>query len=153
MIINDMLLGLGLPLECGRIVTTNGSCFYDSVLALLEDTEIKQSISSCARNITTFQELRLALANFMETNDDLHGLAQFQIQKEITLASKNLTWPRYLLKIKEPNEWADELIVMCMAIFLGKDIMQVSSGSIKENPWYRIPGQIEGWPALSPHLH
>ena len=48
--------------------------------------------------------------------------------------------------MKEPNTWADELAIMSMAIFLGKDIMQVSKDSKKDNPWYIIPGQLQGWP-------
>ena len=48
--------------------------------------------------------------------------------------------------MREPFEWADELVIRCMALFLGKDIMQISKDSKKTNPWYIIPGQVEGWP-------
>ena len=99
-----------------------------------------------ARYITSIQDLRLSLANFMEVNTMLHGLEQFQIQRDYILDEKKLTWTRYLATIRNPTEWADELVVMCMALFLGKDIMQFSDRAIKTNPWYRIPGLIVGWP-------
>ena len=62
--INSLLIDLGLPLETGRVVTTNGNCFYDSVLALLEDPNINKSIASHAKHIADIREyrdLRLAL--------------------------------------------------------------------------------------------
>ena len=122
-----MLISLDKPLECGKVVTTDGSCFYDSVLANLEEPEIRQSIASHVRNITSIQDLRSCLAHFMDINTMLHGLEQFQMQREITLTDKKLTWTRYLEEIRKPNEFADEL-VMFMAIFLGKDITHISLG-------------------------
>ena len=89
--INNLLLCLDLPLKCGRVVNTSGSCFYDTVLALLEDPEIKQNISSHAKHITNIQDLRLALANFMETNTTLQSLEHFLLQRDDTLADKKLT--------------------------------------------------------------
>ena len=77
--INKLLLSMNLPLECGRVVNTSGSCFYDSVLANIENPVIKQSIAFNARNVTSIQDLRLSLANFMEVNTMLHGLEQFRV--------------------------------------------------------------------------
>ena len=144
--INKLLLSMNLPLECGRVVNTSGSCFYDSVLANIENPVIKQSIAFNARNVTSIQDLRLSLANFMEVNAMLHGLEQFQVQRDFTLTDKKQTWTRYLATIRDPYGWADELVVMCMALFLGKDIMQFSDRSVKTKPWSRIPGQVDGWP-------
>ena len=42
--------------------------------------------------------------------------------------------------------WADELVMICTAIFLGKNIWQISCTSKKERPWLVIPGKIPGWP-------
>ena len=67
--INNLLLCLNLPLECGRIVNTDGSCFYDSVIAIIEDPVINQSDTFNARNINSIQNLRLSLANFMEASN------------------------------------------------------------------------------------
>ena len=98
--INNMLISLDMPLECGRVVTTDGSCFYDSVLANLEEPEIRQSIASHVRTITPIQDLWSSLAHFMETNTMLHGLQQFQMQRDINRTDKKLTWTRYLEEIK-----------------------------------------------------
>ena len=127
-------------------MNTNGSCFYYSVLAIIEDPVIRQGVAFNARNVTSIQDLRLSLANFMEVNTILHGLEQFQMQRDVTLEENKLTWTRYLATIRDPYGWADELVVMCMALFLGKDIMQFSDSAIKTKPWYIIPGQIPGWP-------
>ena len=76
------------------------------------------------------QDLRLSLAHFMETNATLQGCEQFQMQRDNTLANKKLTWNEYLAEMRQSNEWADELVVMCMAIFLGKDIIFFGSNVI-----------------------
>ena len=68
------------------------------------------------------------------------------MQRDFTLTDKKLTWTRYLATIRDPYGWADELVVMCMALFLGKDIMQFSDSSVKTKPWCVIPGQVDGWP-------
>ena len=80
--INNLLFSLNFPLECGRIVNTDGSCFYDSVIANIEDPVIRQSVAFNAKNITSIQDLRLSIANFMEANTLLHGLEQFQMQRD-----------------------------------------------------------------------
>ena len=62
--INSLLINLGLPLECGRVVTTDGNCFYDSVLALLENPNINKRIAFHAKHIADirkYRDLRLAL--------------------------------------------------------------------------------------------
>ena len=56
---------MNLPLECSRVVNTDGRCFYDYVIAIIEDPVIKQSDTFNARNINSIQNLRFSLANFM----------------------------------------------------------------------------------------
>ena len=48
--------------------------------------------------------------------------------------------------MQRDGEWADELVIICMAIILEKDIWHISTTSNKEHPWSPIPGQIHGWP-------
>ena len=56
---NNLFIKLKLPLQCGRTVTSNGNCFYDSVIALLEDPNISLGITSPAKDITNYRELCL----------------------------------------------------------------------------------------------
>ena len=56
---NNLFIELKLPLQCGRTVTSNGNCFYDSVIALLEDPNISLGITSPAKDITNYRELCL----------------------------------------------------------------------------------------------
>ena len=89
--INKYLVKLGLPYQCGRIVRTDGNCFYDSVFAFLEDPKIRRGINSRAKHITNYKDLRFALAEFMETNETLHEIGTFQTQRNYTLKQKTLT--------------------------------------------------------------
>ena len=86
--INKFLVKLKLPFQCGRIVSTDGNCFYDSVLALLEDPKVSRGINLRAKNITNYKDLRIALAEFMETNETLHEIGTFQTQRNYTLKQK-----------------------------------------------------------------
>ena len=159
--INIFLQRLGLNLECAREVFTNGHCFYDSIVAVAEDPRIRSTLSQDAQHILAgrstlskdarhiVRDFRIALANFMGTNVILHGLMWFEEYKRATLAgnrNKGKTWRKYLQEVAHTNEYADQLQVMCMALFCGKDIWQVSEESLPDNPWVVIPGQAEGWP-------
>ena len=86
--INKCLVKLRLPYQCGRIVSTDGNCFYDSVFAFLEDPNIRRGINSRAKHITNYKDLRFALAEFMETNETLHEIGTFQTQRNYTLKQK-----------------------------------------------------------------
>ena len=159
--INIFLQRLGLNLECAREVFTNGHCFYDSIVAVAEDPRIRSTLSQDAQHILAgrstlskdarhiVRDFRIALANFMGTNVILHGLMWFEEYRRATLAdkrNKGKTWRKYLQEVAHTNEYADQLQVMCMALFCGKDIWQVSEESLPDNPWVVIPGQAEGWP-------
>ena len=64
---NKLLKDSGLQVVCSRRVATNGDCFYDTVLALLEDGAIRQNIAFRAKDIHTVEDLRRAIAHFMKT--------------------------------------------------------------------------------------
>ena len=67
-------------------------------------------------------------------------------KKANALRHLDISWEEYLAKMKRSYEWADELVIICMAIFLGKDILQILHNTKQENPWNTIPGKIDGWP-------
>ena len=92
--------------------------FYDSVLAFLEDPKIRRGINSHAKHITNYKDLRFALAEFMETNETLHEISTFQTQRNYTLKQKNLNWKDYMTKMREPYEWADELVKSNLVIHM-----------------------------------
>ena len=88
---HQVLDRLGLPFICRRDVAADGDCFYDSVLALLEDPEIQKNIAGRAKGITSITMLRYALAHFMETNDTLHSLEVFIVHRNNTLRQMGLS--------------------------------------------------------------
>ena len=147
--INNNVQRLGQPYECGREVAQNGNCFFDSYLAVAEDPTVRNTLSQEARGIFTIRDFRLALANFMGNNQLLQSLAWFQRYKKATLEDPHnmgRSWFEYLNRVASTNDYADQLQVMCTALFCSKDILQVSDDSKAENPWLTIPGQVEGWP-------
>ena len=44
--------------------------------------------------------------------------------------------------MKRSYEWADELVIICMAIFLGKDILQISHNTKQENHGTQFLGRL-----------
>ena len=53
--VNSLLIELGLPLELGRRVDDTGDCYFDALLAQLQDPRIKATIHPMFREITTIQ--------------------------------------------------------------------------------------------------
>ena len=104
------------------------------MIANLENLEIRNSISERTKHITEVQDLRFKLVEFMETNETLHSCAQFILQKANTLRHLDISWEEYLAKMKRSYEWVDVLVIICMVIFLGKDIFQILHNSKQENP-------------------
>ena len=150
--INDTLQRSGEPYECGRDVPGDGNCFYQSFLVVAEDKAVRETLSKDARDIFTVTDFRVRLAHFMGNNSMLHSLAWFQEYKRATLNdhhNKGRSWLEYLNRVATTNDYADQLQVMCTALFCSKDILQVSEDSKVESLWLTIPGQVEGWPIPS----
>ena len=150
---NNVLGNNGVPFICRRVVAAYEDSFFDSVLALLEDQKIEENIFGWAKGLTSIPALRKALAHFMFSNSTLHTLESFILQREITLKIENLSWQAYLDKVSTSKD-ADDLILLSMAHFVGKDIMLTSYNSTKKDPWRRIEGQTKGWnlPISTPPL-
>ena len=98
------------------------------------------------------QELRKAVLDFMETNTTLHGIEEWDLQKEVTLmeesrlAKREVTWSDYLRKMRQDREWADELVVRSTAYFLGKDIILATQTHGRPDSWNPIIGRDKVWP-------
>ena len=92
------------------------------------------------------QELRKEIFNFMEHNTTLHSLEEFIRQRDITLKNEKMTWPKYLMKMRQDREWADELVVRSTVFFLGKDIMLASYVHGQGDSWYYTVGRDKEWP-------
>ena len=98
------------------------------------------------------QELRKAVLDFMETNTILHGIEEWDLQKEATLieesrlAKREVTWSDYLRKMRQDREWADELVVRSTAYFLGKDIILATQTHGRPDSWNPIIGRDKVWP-------
>ena len=155
--VNQVLKACGLPLVCARRVAANGDCFFDTVLALLEDQVIRQKISFRAKNIHTIKDLRRALANFMRTDPKFRRMfapnstleAQW-VEVRDDPENKDLSWDQYLDAVANTRKYADQLVVVSMAMFIGKDIMVAAfptRSALFLNQWERSPGQPEGWDA------
>ena len=147
--INNILQRLGLAFECGKVVAADGNCLFDSALAVIQDPEIRASLPQYAQEIFTINGLRGSLANFMRNNPILNSLAWFLQYKDATLSDERnagISWDEYLTRVAYTKDYADQLQIMCLALFLNKDIMEVSEDSKVDMPWVTIPGQIEGWP-------
>ena len=164
---NEVMRSKGLFWVCRREVVVDGSCFYDSTLACTEDKAIAKTLAKrffqlqrevredpkFARllakmepHLAAVRVLRLALALFMERNETLHGLGWFKTYKAVTLAEEGRSWEKYLDMVRYTNAYADQLIMVCMAMLCGKDIMQTGPDYPKSDPWVQIPGKIDGWP-------
>ena len=158
--INGHLHQAGLPVGCGRGAEPDGDCFYDSVIAVLEDRAIRRNIAKRAKNIHTIQDLRKAVAHFMETSKELRSVPLFkayQVALNNEPESKGLTWKQYLHEVAFTKRYADQLVIFCTAVFLGKDIMIAnfpSKSTLFLKPWDKISGQPEGWtePVTAPPL-
>ena len=70
------------------------------------------------------QEVRIAIADFMEQNEALHQLPAFQEQKNDTLQDKKMTWSVYLQELRHPQIFrdyvGDELVLLCASLMFGK---------------------------------
>ena len=159
--LNGHLVQSRLPVRCGRRVRADGDCGYDSALANLEDGVIRQTISKMARdaNMHMVEDIRKTIARFMATNKELHSLEGFklcQISVRNEPENKGLSWKEYLNKVAFTKKDIDQLVLFCLAVFLGKDIMIANFPSNHSflKPWDRICGQPEGWkiPATTPPL-
>ena len=58
------------------------------------------------------------------------------VHRNNTLKHMGLSWEAYLARIRTHYKDADDLAVWCMALFLGKDILQVSETSREEDGWW-----------------
>ena len=158
--INYHLRQAGLSMECGRGAEPDGDCFYDSVIAVLEDRAIRRNIAKRAKNIHTIQDLRKAVAHFMDTSKELRSVPLFkayQVALNNEPESKGLSWKQYLNEVAFTKRYADQLVIMCTAVFLGKDIFIANfptKSTLFLKPWDKISGQPEGWtePVTAPPL-
>ena len=155
--VNQLLRACGLPVVCARRVAANGDCFFDTVLALLEDAVIRQNIAFRAKNIHTIRDLRKALACFMRTDPKFRRMfapnstleAQW-VEVRDDPENKDLSWDQYLDAVANTRKYADQLVVVSMAMFIGKDIMVAAFPARHPfyrlmGPWEKSPGQPEGW--------
>ena len=152
-IVNRGLQNLGIAYEVKRKAKSDGDCFYDSAFAVaFEDHVMREKLSDRTRGVTDTKSLRVELARFMKTNHQLHALSEFQSCKDFTLKDDRnkglIPWEKYLKRMATTKEYADQLTVMCMALFCGKDIQHVNvQGTRKgDDPWWKTPGTLEGWP-------
>ena len=164
---NEVMMRKGLNWVCRREVVVDGSCFYDSTLACTEDKAIAKTLAKrffqlqrevredpkfasflakMEPHLAEVRVMRLAVALFMERNEILHGLGWFKTYKAVTLAEEGRSWEKYLDRVRYTNAYADQLIMVCMAMLCGKDIMQTGPDYPKSDPWVQIPGKIDGWP-------
>ena len=146
---NRLVRSKDVPWIVMEDVVADGNCWYHTVIVLLNDPQINQKINGRARGITSIQEYRFKLAHFMETDPMLHANQAFILQRDITLANENLSWEAYLARVRTPYKDADELVTLCTALFVGKNIMQVSYTNTPERPWSHVAGPAEGWPAAT----
>ena len=147
---NNMLISKGIPMKCGRVVNTSGHCWYDTCLAHCENDSFRKTVSKKASNIHDVSTFREDIAKFMGTNRNLHKLEAFKNCKISVLSAPdnaNHTWKTYLTAVATTNKYADELVVLCTAIYFRKNILIASdhpSNAFMKN-WEFVPGQPEGW--------
>ena len=148
---NRLIRSKGIPYVVLKDVVADGNCWYHTIVVFLNDSYFNRGINARARGITSIMEFRFKLAHFMETDPTLHASPAFILQRDVTLANENLSWEAYLARVRTQYKDADELVTLCTALFIGKNIMQVSNTNTPEHPWSHIagPDPAESWPAAT----
>ena len=151
-IVNRGIQKLGLSYEVKRKAKSDGDCMYDSTFAVaFEDPLMRADLSHRTLGVNCVKSLRIELAKFMKKDLQLQELPEFQRCRDFTLNDDynkgQISWDQYLERMATTKEYADQLTVLCMALFCGKDILHVSDSTRRgDNPWVLTAGTLEGWP-------
>ena len=145
--VNNLFQRLKLPWICSRPTEGDGSCFFHALIDQLSQPGARDRVSDRCASIHDSLSLRRAVINFISTNNDLHALEGFIILKEQIQAQ--ISWQAYLNDMRNPTKDADDFIIWCTAIFLGKDIMQLNVRSSRQPSWTVIEGTVADSPFTS----
>ena len=139
-----LLRRLMLPFECHRITTADGNCFFHGLIDQFRRPGVKETLSLRVAGITDYVTLRHDVLKFMQYDKDLQAVEGFITQKNNILQTGK-TWKSYLSEMRQNGKDADEFLIWCTALFVGKDIMLASDSpqSTKETPWTKNPGTVE----------
>ena len=139
--VNRLFQRLKLPWICSKPTEGDGSCFFHALIDQLEQPGARDYVSPRCASIHDSTSLRIAVINFIISNGQLHSLEGFQTLKQ--QIEDQMSWQSYLDKIRKPTTDADDFLIWCTAIFLGKDIMQLNVRSSRQPSWTVIEGTIE----------
>ena len=128
-------------------VPGQGNCFFEAVLLMAKQPTHRPTLNPEVSLPVNAMDFRLQVINFMDSQ--LQDDENFQLLK-VPITSN---WSDYVLKMRNPSEWADEIVIHATALYLKKDIflLRVSSG-IREVHWHRIPGSFGDEPSSPPPL-
>ena len=100
--------------------------------------EVRESLTQRSKRIKGHLALRRGAVRFLQYNKALHELDSFQENKKIIERKEG--WLNYLKRMKQDGEWADDFIIWCTALFLGKNILSAGDTNGKDAPWTLVPG-------------
>ena len=151
--INQVLENLRISFRCLHPVRPDGNCFFNSIAWLMDRPGVRPTLSRRSRKIFGPHALRRAVVTFLEWNEELKWIEQFQVWKENI--DREEGWLNYLRRMKQEGEYAENLVIWATALFIGKDILQASDTNDHKVPWTPVSGSIEGtvFKGNLPHLH
>ena len=144
--IEDILIRFDLPFVIKEPTQGDGNCFFRAVVNQIQRNDVIIDIPS--QMISSHILLRNAVVDFVSYNYELNTSEEFQIAKidycqKYQLAGEPIerTWERKLADMRKNGTWAEDLFVVCTAMFLKNDILITSNSQTKENPWNIIEGK------------
>ena len=140
--VNKFLALRNVPFRCVVSVKPDGNCFFRAICWQMDKDDVRITLATRARKINHHLALRRAAVRFMEWDEVLPTLDTFQEYK--MAIDEGEGWLKYLHRIKEYGEWADDCIIWCTALFLGKDILSAGDTNDERTPWTIYPGHRPG---------
>ena len=137
--VNQVLKLLNLPYKCIKWVKPDGNCFFRAIIQLMHEEEVTSTFLT-SQSIMNHVDLRRAVIRFMEENQALNEMESFIQQKLVK--EKKEGWVKYLRRIGTDKIWADDFIIWCTALYIGKDILYASDENTIEAPWTLVPGYV-----------
>ena len=124
---------LNLPYVIQEHVQGDGNCFFRAVLQ-----HLRQELPC---QFTDHLHLRHKLVNFVQTNARLQQVEEFCVAKANYIAnrkdeneSSDHAWRRLCNKMRENGVWAEDLFILCMSVFLRREIRITSVQQSKTFP-------------------
>ena len=157
--IQNGISALGIPYCVDNETIGDGNCFFRAVLQQLHRGDNFQYQSH--------RELRMKVVDYVERDIQLQhndvfqtGKQQYIIERKYGNESNEQAWQRLLIEMRCCGKWADDIFILCTALFLQQNIKVTSCLQNKLHPWTTFYGSssMNSWkPPLTlgmiPNVH